>query len=276
MIQPAHNAAMVLAHGNHEVFLSGMIRQYQPHILYITCGSDAKNDWTKKQARAVLQTLALQSTVTFLPVTETEIYRHMLLGDMDWFEQFRDQVAQWLDEVRPDVIFTDAFEWYNSVHDLCSLLVDSAFQATRSRSSRRPDRHDLPLAFQTIPNLHAREFDDRENPFRCCSLTHDQSLQKRAIVKSLAVHDANIRAVTAGWKTERYELEVYRPVPLRRDYRIAPRRNAWMTYDEHGKQNVSRGRYTQAISFREHFAPIAAALFGQVSLGRRDTMSDAA
>ncbi len=276
MMSHSNDVAMVLGHGDHEVFLTGMIQQFQPHILYITCGPHAENDLVKKQARAVLKSLAFRSTVTFLPVTEAEIFQHMLSDDSDWFERYRDQVAAWLNKVRPDVIFSDAYEWYNSVHDLCPLLVDSALQATASLASHRPARYDLPLAFQTIPYRRAEEFDNGGTPFEYCSLTPEQTRQKRAIVRTQSLHDANIREVTAGWPSQRYEQEVYRRVPAERDYRIAPCRDLWVTYDEHGTNQVRSGRYAQAISFQEHYAPIANALFSRAFPYSRGTVSKVA
>lgn len=253
--------AMVFAHGNHELFVAGLIQLYQPHILYLTCGSHPENDWTEPQARESLQSLGFEGLVTFLPVTEREIYQRMLAGDAIWFAEIRDRIGSWLSQVQPEVVFADAFEWYNPVHDLCPLLVDAAIETGEIVSLSNPRRYDLPLGFQTTPQQRTSVPDDPDFFTLKYLLSEQQSQRKRDVLTNLATIDASVREATSKWKRERLELEIYRPVPPERDYRIAPPRDAWKTYDDHGLDNVRHGRYQQAILFHKHYAPLAEALF---------------
>ncbi|CAL1125474.1 unnamed protein product [Cladocopium goreaui] len=247
---------MVFAHGNHELFAAGLIQLYQPEILYLTCSSDSENDWIEAQVRTSLQSLGFEGCVTFLPVTEQEIYRRMLARDISWFAELRDRVGTWLSQLRPEVVFTDAFEWYNSVHDLCPLLVDAAIDSYKISWLRVPRRYDLPLAFQTTSAQRISGSDTPDFFILKHILTAEQSRRKRELVQHLTQVDASVQDATSTWKQERYEREFYRSVPLGRDYRTAPLRDAWKTYDDHGLDNVRRGRYQEAILFHEHYVLI--------------------
>lgn len=276
MIRPGNNVAMVLAHGNHELFAAGLIQQFQPDILYITRGRRPEDERTEEQARSVLKALEFGSKVTFLPVRETDIYGRLLARDAEWFATLRNHVAAWLYQVGADAVITDAFEWYNSVHDLCSLLVDAALETSPLLSAQKVQRYDLPLAFQTIVQYDESEFVDTGIPHHRYTLDAEESRSKRDIIQKVIVSDQNVREVVSTWTAKRYEQEIYQPVPSTRDYGVVPPRNQWVTYDDYGKENVARGRYPQAITFQEHYAPIAVALFDGTSLRSHIEMERAA
>lgn len=276
MIRPGNNVAMVLAHGNHELFAAGLIQQFQPDILYISRGRHPEDERTEQQARSVLKALEFGSKVTFLPVRETDIYGRLLARDAEWFATLRDHVAAWLYQVGADAVITDAFEWYNSIHDLCSLLVDAALETSPLLSAQTVQRYDLPLAFQTIVQYDESKFVGTGIPPHCYTLGAEEMRTKWDIIQKVIVDDQNVRDVVSTWTAKRYEQEIYQSVPSIRDYGVAPPRNQWVTYDDHGKANVARGRYPQAITFQEHYAPIAEALFDRASLKGHIEMERAA
>lgn len=268
----SNRTAMVFAHGTHELFSAGMVQLYQPDILYLTCGSDSEDDWTEPQARTSLQSLEFEGTVTFLQVTEQEIHQRMLARDVGWFTELRNRVGTWLSRHRPEVVFTDAFEWYNPVHDLCPLLVDAAIEDYRISWLHTPRRYDVPLGFQSTATQRMSGSDSPDFFILKYILSAKQSRRKRELLQHVSTVDASIQDTTSQWKSERYERELYYPVPPERDYSVAPPRDAWKTYDDRGLANVQCGRCSEAIFFRDHYAPLAEALFSrsQEMLGQSD------
>ncbi len=276
MIRPGDSVAMVLAHGDHELFAAGLIQHFQPNILYISRGRHPEDEQTEQQAREVLRGLELGSQVTFLPVRETDIYGRLLSRDIEWFATLRDHVAAWLCQTKADVIIADKFEWYNSIHDLCPLLVDAALETCPLLSARNVRRFDLPLAFQTLDSGGEESVVDSGDSQHTYMLTPEESRRKWDAIQSVVGHDENVRLVTTAWSGERYLQEICEAVPATRDYRVAPPRDRWKTYDDHGTENVARGRYREAITFHEHYVPIAEALLEKETHGDRSQVQRAA
>ena len=254
--------AMVFAHPAHELFASGIIQRVQPHILYITRADGAGCDGREEMARVALKEFGFHGTVTFLGVSEKEVHRRILTADLTYFLQLRDRVSDWLSDIGPDVILTDAFEWYNSLHDLCPLLVDSALQSLQLGSGACAARYELSLAIHSLaePPLPSSESDGATAAPLCHSLSPHEATIKQSVMQVLGRQDDSLGSIVNGWDLKRCQQEFYQRVPADRDYRTAPKCGDWQTYDQHGKQRVKQGRYSQAILFKDHFVPLAEAL----------------
>ena len=53
-----------------------------------------------------------------------------------------------------------------------------------------------------------------------------------------------------------FDREVYREVPLNRDYSVPPTEFK-IHFEEWGQEQMRRGKYEHAILYSQHFAPIA-------------------
>ncbi len=193
----------------------------------------------------------------------------MIERDFGWFESMRDQVARWLEDKSPDAVITDGFEAYNPIHDLCSLMVDAALnQISATGGSLVPSRYEMPLAFGSKAGALISESDNPDRSVFACVLTeHQVNMKKmrcqlllRDVPVDTAVSDHPARIV-AGIHPQLFEKEFFSPVPHDRRYCVFPPVGDWKTYDEHGRQRVAEGVFEKALTFDEHFSPMARALF---------------
>ncbi len=260
----AARVAMVFAHPAHEVFTAGMIQRLRPDVLYLTCGSTAGDPRREQQSREVLSDLGHSGRVTFLPFGEDEVFAALLAVDVAFFERLGQRVAEWLTSMRPTTVFTDAYEWYNPVHDTAPLLVDVACRKMLP-PSRRPQQCELPFGFQTLQGCLADKHMSPDWSWHRFRLTAAEAQRKREVIRRCETEDPKVLEVTANWPDERFEQEVFYLAAHNRDFGQAPPHGGWATYDDHGARRVQNGRYARSIRFRDHYAPVARAL-GATSL----------
>ncbi len=258
---------MVFSHHPHEIFATGMLLEYRPDLLFLSHAHGYKK--LEVQAKAGLDAIGFQGTVQFLEVSERVAYERLLESDFEWFRSMRDQVVEWLLRVRPTAVFSDAFECYNPIHDLCSLMVDSALKTIKPNSGFvTPQRFEFPLAFGAKPGAIISASSDPEHRVIAHELTDEQIFMKRKrcglLIRDVPP-DANVSdhpaKIVAGLHPDLFRREFFAPLPQDRNYWTAPPAGPWKTYDEHGRERVAAGRFARALTFAEHFAPMARSLF---------------
>ncbi len=268
---PAGNprTATVFAHPAHEWFTLASVLRYQPEIYYLSRGAFGAPHF-EGAFRAALAEVGFQGTVTFANEREEEVYQRLLRRDESWSHHCCGELREWLSAVRPQVVFVDAFEWYNSAHDLVPLLVTAAL---RSQEWRQPlpeiwehgvGVHTIPPAQQQASGWPAITLDASELAAKMRLL----ETMDRLIESCGAQANDALTNVTAAWSGKQFRTEWYRRTSLSVDYTTPPLTHGWQTYDERGVRRVLAGRSRQAISFAEHFAPLAAALLGARSAHR--------
>jgi hypothetical protein len=243
--------AMVFAHPAHELLVAGLLQRRRPHLLFLTRGDSAGDTEREMLAQHGLQQVGLAERTTFLSVSESDLYRWLLAGDVTPFLELRRRIVEWLDAVRPRQLFGDAFELVNVVHDVGRALLDSAWR--ECRLGFPCDNFELPLVCRTEPELWTLRFQEfPDGLFETVRLTDPEIKVKQALADWLGM-----RRVEAAMAGELFPLdrEVFRPVPPDRDYTIPPP-GLRFHYDEWGRIQVQRGKYAQAISFSEHFVPL--------------------
>ena len=260
---------MVFSHHPHEIFATGLLLQFKPDLLFLSHAHGDKN--LESQARAGLDAIGFEGTVRFLEVSERVAYARMIANDFEWFESMRDQVGQWLEEKSPVAVITDGFEAYNPVHDLCSLMVDAALhQIATTSGSLAPSRFEMPLAFGSKAGALISESDDADQPVFAYELTEHQVAMKklrcqlllRDVPVDMAVAD-HPASIVAGIHPKLFEKEFFAPVPHDRSYCELPPIGDWKTYDQHGRERVAAGLFRTALTFDDHFSPMARALFAE-------------
>lgn len=255
---------MVFAHPAHEWFTFAALLRLQPNVYYLSPGMFGE-DGFEHAFRKKLEAIGFQGTVTFGSISESEIYRRYLAHDDNWFAAQRDAIAGWLEGLQPGIVFTDAFEWYNSAHDLVPLLVASAVQCP-SLQNQRILLAEHGIGLQTIPWQNRKACD-----WSSVQLTADEVARKRQFLGDMdgffsgitqGVND-ELRNVVKDWGDREFYTEYYRRAPATRRFNEAPGAGGWATYDQRGHMRVAAGRSQQAITFREHYAPLAAKLLKQ-------------
>ncbi|PQO41224.1 hypothetical protein C5Y96_00470 [Blastopirellula marina] len=259
---------MVFAHPAHEWFTFAAVLRLQPNLYYLSPGIFG-GDGFADAFREKLAAIGFRGTVTFGSISESEIYERYLAQDDDWFVTQRDAIADWLGALQPGIVFTDAFEWYNSAHDLVPLLVTSAVQCQPS-DSPPISLAEHGIGLQTVP-WQKRQTQD----WPAVRLTDDEIACKRQFLGDMngffsgitqGVND-ELQSVVKDWGEKEYQTEYYRWTSVTRTFGEPPKVGDWATYDQRGHLRVASGRSQQAITFHEHFAPLAAKLL------REDSMS---
>jgi len=246
-----NRCAMVFAHPGHELAVAGLLQRYQPHLLFLTRADSAGDVEREPLALYGLGELGLTERTKFLSISEIDIYRWLLEGELGPFIELRRKLVAWLEDIRPDSLFGDAFELSNVVHDIGRALLDSAWREYRKRVAC--ENFELPLVCRTEPglwNLRFQEFPSGD--FEIFHLTEGETRLKKSLADWAGTQRTEAAMVKGFFLIER---EVYRRVPSDRDY-TKPPEGLRLHYDEWNDLQVQRGKHAQPILFAKHFVPI--------------------
>ncbi|MFL4970398.1 MAG: hypothetical protein ACJ8DQ_11575 [Xanthobacteraceae bacterium] len=243
--------AMVFAHPGHELLAAGLIQRHRPHLLFLTRADSAGDAEREALARHGLQQLGLADRTTFLSVSDLDVYRWLLEGDVASFLQLRGRLVEWLDAIRPTILFGDAFELWNVVHDTARALLDSAWRECRRRFPC--DNYELPLVCRTEPGPWNHRFQEfPSGPFETIHLNDIERKVKQSLADWMTAQRPEAEMVRPFFSLER---EIFRRVSAERDY-AKPPEGLCLHYDEWGRLQVQSGKYEKAILFAEHFVPL--------------------
>jgi hypothetical protein len=185
--------------------------------------------------------------------SEAEVYRWLFESNVRPVLVLRARILDWLDRVKPDAVFGDAFELTNVVHDLGRAVLDSAL---REWMRTNPCRNfELPLASRTAPEIwkfHIQEFPGDTDTPEVFLLDSDEQRAKKMIVDWTG---GKLREAAVGSQVFPLEREMFREVPSNRDYTVPPP-GLRLHYDDWGRMQVARGKYKEPILFATHFVPL--------------------
>jgi hypothetical protein len=244
--------AVVVSHPAHLLAVAGMLLRWRPHVLAVF-----RSPGQEEALRPALARHGLLDRLTSLRVGEAESFGRALAGDYAFHAAIGDRVFSWLSSVRPDAVLGDAYEAYNFHHDLTRLLIDDAIQRWRSLG-RRVENYEFPLSCRPDREgapVHHGEF--VTGGFRELSLDARELAAKREMAARVGRADPFVAEVTPLFGNP--EVEPYREVSPDRDY-TAPPPGLALYYDERGRTVVGTGRYSEAITFGNHFVPLVRAL----------------
>jgi hypothetical protein len=245
------NCAMVFAHPGHELIVVGLIQRHQPHVLFLTRADSAGDTEREELAQYAFEVLKLTERSSFLGISEKDIFDWLLGGQVEPFLKIRERVLEWLHVVRPSILFGDAFELSNIVHDVGRAILDSAWREYRQQHPC--DNFELPLASRTEPDpwkLHLQKFP--RGPFETIKLTDGEVRVKQSIADWIKERRPEAAAAEGFFSVGR---EVFREVSPDRDY-TRPPEGLRLHYDEWGGIQVALGRYKTTLRFAEHFVPL--------------------
>lgn len=255
LVKAGGRTAVIFAHPAHEWFAMRALLDYQPDVYYLTRG--AYTDPRFESAfRQMWTTAGFRGTMHFGSASEPEIFQRYLHHDHAWFTSRRDELADWLTQVDPELAFCDPFEWYNSAHDLVPLLLSSALAAQRRRLPQLWEYglavHTIPPSLQPATGWPTLRLSDEELEIKRWLLGEMKQLST-AWAQGV---NHELSTLTAPWTEEQLRTERYRPMPAW-DFSMAPPQPPWPTYDDRGKRRVAEGRSAEAICFESHFRPLA-------------------
>ncbi|SRR6266436_1114907 len=247
-------AFVVFSHPNHELAILGLLQRLRPRIVYLTDGGGRKR---VSETEEGLASIGLLNQATFLNYAEYTFYDSLLACDYMFFKNISDQVGALLDCYRPAQILCDAVEFYNPIHDLTFAIVRGALQ-----SKDETPVFEVPLAYQKsmrpgdyeIQRLPASRRKDQIET----QLTEDEldnKLKARDHIYTSLLNQMG--PLISKLSRDHLGLEVVAPaipsLPKLSGDRI-------LRYEWRAELLRSLGKIQNAITYSQHYAPMASAL----------------
>lgn len=240
--------ALVVTHPGHELRVHGWLEHHRPRVFVLTDGSGSNRDSRLARTAEIVGRAGASTGSIFGRTTDRGLYSAMLRGDGEWFTRLAEELADALVGMGCDVVVGDAAEGYNSGHDVCRLVIDSAVEIARTRG-------------QAMENL---EFLLEGAPYACPE-------SRRASLQHFTLDDAVLdRKLAAARQYEELRAEVQRALdahgtePFAHEYLWSSTgepegaaNEAWVPYYEvYGRQQVAAGLYERLVTYAEHVRPI--------------------
>ena len=177
------------------------------------------------------------------------MYSAILSGDRGFFRELTESLAQAFRSADVDFVAADATEGYDSVHDVCRLVVNAAVRLVGIERGSRVDNHEFRLV---------RSPDDWPNPGRTeirRLVLSDEALDRKvAAARGYPELSSETEAQIRESGIEAFRVESFRstqPDPIPRPPQFPP------FYEQHGAKQVAAGRYRTVLRFQKHVYPLA-------------------
>jgi hypothetical protein len=249
----------------------------RPQVFILTDGSGAVGLPRLNATTALLAECGARRGQIYGRFTDLEAYAAILNRDFEIFANLASELADSFVAEDVDCVVGDAAEGYNSIHDLCRIIINTAVKMYRRASNREIANFDFPVVGppDTCPEdlrsdalylrLDQDAFARKLNTARKYYPELVDELTKTLLRVELGVYrryldqknepDSSTKPMTI----DSLRTECLRPVRNTGSY--GPFSNNKPFYEYHGEQQVAAGRYSQAIRFVEHMKPLAEALW---------------
>lgn len=236
-------AALVVAHPGHELRLYRWLEIARPLVFVLTDGSGSGQSRIRS-TKEILHTLGCPTGSIMGAVTDREIYQLMLNGDVDPIAAMTMELADSLLAHGTQSVVADAFELYNPIHDLCSVI--SALAAERASISSR-----FAYAVTQAPSSHGEtiELDDAALARKLETAHRYQELSDE------------VDGLIARIGVDALRHETLEPVGTA----VAlPHVTTKPYYETYGEERVAQGHYGSVIRYEPHFRSFAEKLIAAV------------
>ncbi|MEA2602787.1 MAG: hypothetical protein QOF89_3779 [Acidobacteriota bacterium] len=242
--------ALVVAHPGHELRVHRWLELTRPAVFVLTDGSGNHGISRLDSTTSLLTRVGATPGSIYGRLSDRELYRAILAGDLGLFTALVDELAQGLADV--DTVAGDAVEGYNPGHDVCRLLLNAALLRLEGEG-RRPASFEFPL-------VGAPDDCPAEDLSAALRLELDEESLSRKLEAARLYPElaGEVEAALAAHGTGRFRVECLRPV--RYGLEIGCRSSQPPFYETHGEKRVAQGHYGEVIRFREHLAPLAEGL----------------
>jgi hypothetical protein len=242
-------AALVVAHPGHELRLFRWLELQRPAVFVLTDGSGRSGQSRIASSLAVLDATRSSAGTIMGCFTDREIYQAMVGGDIDGVLRLTLDLARSLVEGSFRSVVTDAQEFYNPTHDLCSVITNLAALRAAEISGCEIDRYEYAVTAAAGAGTTI-ELDD------------EAFARKMACAYRYEDIGADIEELNRNVGPEALRREVLTPIAtsaLLREPRTKP------YYELRGEEQVAAGRYAAVLRHREHFVPFVASLSAAMS-----------
>jgi hypothetical protein len=249
------HAALLVAHPGHELRIFGWVERMRPLTFVITDGSGSEGEGRISSSITLLERAGARLSSVLGRLTDREIYARMLDGEETVFIGLVDEIAEALVAARVDHLVTDAAEGYNPSHDVCRIMGAAAARLASRLGGRRIEHYDFLLV--------GRPGEVADDGGSLCMQLGDEALARKV---AAAREYVEMRAEVEG-ALARFGEEAFRTEVLRRAEGSDPTagmESAPPYYETYGAQQVAAGRYSRVLRYREHFRPVARAIWAHV------------
>lgn len=248
---PAPRSALLVAHPGHELLLHGWLHAELPRVFVLTDGSGREGVSRLDATTRLLQGAAVPSGGVYGRHRDTEIYDALLSGDTALFVNLAQELAKAFAGDGVERVVGDAAEGWNPIHDVFRLTVNAA-AALAARDLARPVQvYEFALFAAPGPG---------PDPERAVGVS--LSPREREAKREAAFHyvelDREVRWILERYGEDGYTREWLRPSSAAPGEYRPP--DDPPVYERYGEFLARSGQLAQAIRYRDHLLPVAAAL----------------
>jgi hypothetical protein len=247
---PAGRAALIVGHPGHELRMHGWLELVQPLVFVLTDGSGHTGQSRLDSTTQILALAGATPGGIYGRLTDISLYTALLEHDFDLFIGLLEELSQAL--IREEITYVagDASEHYNPGHEVCRMLINAALQRAQHSTGRQIANFDFPLMG---PPDNCPEQLRHQAIF---SQLDDAALERKlAAARHYAAIAADVNAALNELNAEVFRVECLRPVVTEATELFEP-----PFYERYGEQQVAAGYYNRVLRYKEHVAPLAAAL----------------
>jgi hypothetical protein len=236
---------LILAHPGHELFLHRYMEVHRPRVYILTDGSGSSGPARTEYSRVCVESTGASCGALFGQTSDKSWYEIILRGA----HQHMLEVVQTIlaDAQDCDTVITDPVEGYNPMHDLSAAI--AGFVSERLRANSRPQ--------QLLTYALMNELGPAARMVRRLELAEADVARKREAIARYAPLRGELAALESR-RTKPIESESLFTAPGIAEWEAAC--PAILEFEVTGEQRVSRGIYAEAITLKNHLAPIVARL----------------
>lgn len=264
---PGTPSALVVAHPGHQVRVHGWLEAARPHVFILTDGSGHAGRPRLDVTTQYLAGLGAEPGSIYGQHSDRTIYQSILNHEFDFFNGLADRLAESLSGLRVRFVLGDAAEGYNSIHDVCRLVIEAAVAMLEGGGGK--------VASFDFPVVNRPDDCPEELIEKSIWLRLDDEAFTRKIESARTYYPELLEEVRTalgnegsgplkdylslnekgGGGLDVFRVECLRPAggALAGHEEAGPK----PFYELHGERQVKAGLYSQVIRRREHLAPIA-------------------
>lgn len=245
---------MIIAHPGHELRVHHWVETAKPQVLVLTDGSGRTNLSRLASTTKILQRAGAKPGPVYGRFTDAALYDVMLNGKHAVAVDLVKEVAHWLAAEEFDLVAGDAFEGYNTSHELCRYLIGAACERVRRQTGRIIANYDFLLV---------------DRPDECPAEVRPNAiglhLDDAAIGRKLAAAEGypelkhEVESALNKFGKDLFAKEWLRPAA--NDAGLNPPPMAVPFFETYGEKQKASGHYRHVIRFREHLLPMAQAMW---------------
>lgn len=245
------NAALVLGHPGHELFVYGWMSQARPRVLAMTDGSGRVEEGRIEVTAETVRRVGGTPGSVFGVISDRKLYDLSLAGEWEPLVAMARSIADDLVHHEIDCVAGDAYERRFFTHDLCRLIIGAAVQNASSRTGRMIQCYEFDMF-----GYYGKHPPRREGTPWSIVLTDAQLNAKIAAARSHIQESVReeIEEFLAEKGLEYFRTETLYPVDTRHGF--DDQEPDVPLYERHGDELVRTGVYRDVLRYKKHLHPI--------------------